>query len=243
MPGKYQTGSGLVEEANCTWCVPGKYQTGSGLIDEVNCTWCVPGKYQTGSGLIEEVNCTWCVPGKYQTGSGRVFEQQCFLCVPGKYSTLYGAVSPSECWMCAPGKYVSGSGAISEENCTLCQAGKFTSSPGTVNCDNCTQDCAKGLILFRCSSTYDGHCFPRSCPSNFFFAAESGDCKPCNESRCAVGYYRGQCSPNADAQCIQCRNKPAGNQSIYLTSGRPFNVDNCRWGCRAICDQCKEVRV
>ena len=206
-------------------------------MDETNCTWCVPGKYQTGSGLVDETNCTWCVPGKYQTGSGLIAESNCSLCVVGKYSTLVGAAFPLNCTMCSPGKYQSFSGANGESNCTLCQAGFFTSNSGSSVCLACLQSCPLGWVLSRCSSTFEGHCYPMSCPSGYHL--RETQCVACNSSRCGVGYYRGACGPSADAECRRCSNKPVGNQTMYISAG--LGENDCRWACRPMSRACEKV--
>ena len=41
--------------------------------------------------------------------------------------------------------------------------------------------------------------------------------------------YRGKCGARSDAVCEACTSKPAN--ASYLTSGQPWDADNCTWQC------------
>ena len=59
-----------------------------------------------------------------------------------------------------------------------------------------------------------------------FFRADTDDCQACNASSCDVGYYRTDCTPTADGECIECTNPhPAG--TIYSSAGIPYSANAC----------------
>jgi hypothetical protein len=58
-------------QSDCMLCASGKYQTGVGLVAEANCSLCVAGKYHTGSGLthivpLNDQNWTLSISSSYQ---------------------------------------------------------------------------------------------------------------------------------------------------------------------------------
>ena len=143
--------------------------------------------------------------------------------------------------MCSPGKYVSGIGSIFEGNCTLCSPGKYSSGSGFSTCGTCTStlDCRNGSKLSLCSSSFDGYCYPLICPPGFF--GKENTCIMCNNSRCNIGFYRGQCSETSDSVCLPCTNMPAGNKTLYVSAGQPADTNNCKWVCKPACDECNKV--
>ena len=47
-----------------------------------------------------------------------------------------------------------------------------------------------------------------------------------------MGYYRTKCHHETnDGICVNCTNKPTGNTSFYVSSGVPFDENNCSWVC------------
>ena len=62
-----------------------------------------------------------------------------------------------------------------------------------------------------------------------FRSIEIGGCWACNASACGVGMYRGACGTSSDAECEACTGKPPN--ASYVTSGQPWDADNCTWQC------------
>ena len=66
-----------------------------------------------------------------------------------------------------------------------------------------------------------------SCPEGYF--KQKGSCLACTKSACNVGFFRGVCRSYSDAACKACTTKP--KNARYLTSGQPWDADNCTWMC------------
>ena len=69
-----------------------------------------------------------------------------------------------------------------------------------------------------------------SCAAGHFSKQSHSSCMPCTKSACGVGYFRGSCSSQTDASCAPCTGKPAN--SLYTSTGSPYNVDACSWLCK-----------
>ena len=64
-----------------------------------------------------------------------------------------------------------------------------------------------------------------------YYLGSEGSCAACNASACGLGMYRGACRASSGAVCEACTSKPAN--ASYLTSGQPWDADNCTWQCDA----------
>ena len=106
--------------------------------------------------------------------------------------------------------------------------------------DRCVVECdvghaPAGAVVLECEAgtgTWNGSvpsC--EACLTGYFHMDTNGSCAACNASACGVGMYRGACGGSSDAACEGCTSKPAN--ASYLTSGQPWDADNCTWQCDA----------
>ena len=68
-------------------------------------------------------------------------------------------------------------------------------------------------------------------------------CLPCTTHACGVGMFRATCTTSSihDAVCTPCKMPPSN--SVHITGGLPYTVDNCMWLCvegfRKLNDHCE----
>ena len=135
--GLYQTGTAMVDAADCTACPPGFFSTAQAAVYDSTCHLCAQGKYGPAAGLPAS---PLCPSGTYQTGFATT---GCNSCDVGYYSTVAGAVWDLNCSACAPGSY-GPSKALSA--CLACEAGSYSTGHGLVSHANCTS-CQPGAFL------------------------------------------------------------------------------------------------
>jgi hypothetical protein len=128
--GKYQSGTGVLDESGCTLCHPGKFQTGVGMVNATSCSQCEAGSFQSGSGMTD---CTACIPGKYLSAKGQT---NCISCEAGMYQSGSGS---AKCILCGLGTFQSGTGMSSSHACIICDSGTYQTASGGIECKLCRQ--------------------------------------------------------------------------------------------------------
>jgi hypothetical protein len=103
--------------------------------------------------------------------------------------------------------------------CVQCPIGQFLSPLG------CTQCSAPSYSYFTGPGTILNDC-PWSCISGYY--REGQMCYPCSTQTCIVGQYRSPCTSLSDGICRPCTSV---SNSRFITSGNPFDADNCEWIC------------
>lgn len=77
---------------------------------------------------------------------------------------------------------------------------------------------------------------PYTCNEGYYLKDGTGECLTCETDACAVGFYRAGCNSTSPGSCSPCTTREsAGNSesnSIYTSSGTPFNTDTCTYECR-----------
>jgi hypothetical protein len=134
--GKYQSGTGLLDQSGCTLCLSGKYQTGDGMVNSTSCVLCKAGSFQSGSGMSF---CIACSPGKYLSAMGQINAQACISCAPGTYQSGSGSVNSAGCIQCGRGTFQSGTGMAGSNSCIICRSGTYQSASGGIECKLCGQ--------------------------------------------------------------------------------------------------------
>lgn len=192
-PGKYQTGTGMISDANCSSCSSGTYASTFGAS---LCLSCFQGSFQSGTGSSI---CSFCQKGFYQSASRSV---KCTTCASGSYQSAFGA---SFCTSCPKGS-TSSAGSSSFLNCTCgvgfsglassvsvicygCAAGKYKEIIGTSVCIDCPASSTSPP-----SSTSVANC---SCNPGYFQSA-SNVCSPCVPGTFSSVYGSTSCSACAN---------------------------------------------
>ena len=223
-------------------CLTGEYRSICGAFSDSACLPCTnkpaTGTIYTSSGNHND--CTWtCMPSYYQS-NGLCLPCNISSCSVGLYRRACGTASNGECVACTNKPpintvYIAGSDTYNSSNCAwTCVAGTFRNS-NTSTCTECTLNitCPPGSRKVNCSLVEDTLC--TSCPLGSYDVSDLGlppsspTCRNCTSSPCPIGQFRGPCFGRIDAFCSPCSNKP--DNSIYLSSGFPFNNDNCSWRC------------
>ena len=194
-------------------------------------------------------NCSWeCNSGYFQNVN---LCSACNIssCPLGQYRSACPAYSDSVCVQCTNkpdmALYIYSGYPFYNNNCSwICNAGYYLAIDVCHSCS--TGACPLGQFRTQCTPAFDALCTPCTnkpngsayapvnqsecawiCNAGYF--QMSGRCFLCNTSSCAVGQYRGLCTPFSDGACISCSNKPAG--AYYTAEGRPLSANNCSWSC------------
>jgi len=144
------------------------------------------------------------------------FDSRCHANIPslhGLCPDLRPILPPSE-----PTSTESGCSHELGSTCTVSCPDGFASGPSTLECLADTK--AWNATVPRCDV----------CRPGFFADSFQQSCTPCTDAPCGVGYYRGACDIHMDGRCIPCTSKPA--DSVYTSTGSPYNVDACSWVCK-----------
>ena len=102
--------------------------------------------------------------------------------------------------------------------CTITCPNGFASGPSTLECR--ALEGTWNSTVPRCDE----------CDKGFYSGSFGTTCSPCANEPCGVGFYRGVCDHETDARCLPCMGKPA--DSVYNSTGSPYNVDACSWTCK-----------
>ena len=254
--GFFRSGSSCVT-CNSSFCPLGQYRNACTAISNGVCVACSNkpenSSYTSSGRVYNEKNCSWaCNTGYFLSGSV-CLACNISLCSIGFYRSQCLSTSDGICVECsnkpAEAIFNTPGSPYNQNNCGwTCNTSFFKN--GT-QCKPCNISlCAIGQYRSLCSPISDGLCIPcTNKPGNSSYTApgvpynqnlcvwicnlgyftSNASCVACNSSSCYVGEYRGPCNQTLGAQCISCSNKP--NSSYYISSGLPFNKNNCSWEC------------
>ena len=224
--GFYRLPCGNDYDSVCVQCTNkqgGSHYTSSGGLSNA-CNWtCSIGNYREGS--VENGTCKGCtttlcdIPGKYRGECGVNFDAPCIDCTSflpqNAMYTIYCTDTAND--------YLNYNGLQFRFNEStapwVCNSGYYRSNfieSAVVNLNQNESNISNSerALLFLNFDTY----------STRF-------CVACNISYCGIGEYRSSCTPEKEGICVSCTNNPAN--SSLLSSGIPFDQNNCQWSCLA----------
>ena len=237
--GQYRGACTVAADGQCGPCTNGpanSVYTGPGQPYGTNtCAWaCKSGFYQS-AGACVACSTASCPVGQYRGACAANADAPCVVCtVKPSSSAFTSAGAPyntDTCtWACNPGYYRSGTTCTA---CTTaaCPVGQYRgacTATGDAPCVACTKAPANAAYTSAGSPANTDSC-AWAYKSGFYLSA--GACVACSTSSCPVGQYRGACAANADAPCAPCTNRPSN--SIFTSTGAPYNTDTCTWACVA----------
>lgn len=167
---------------------------------------------------FQDGKCSFCAPGS-EPAPGQI---SCQACKPGWYRE--GAMTA--CGSC-PDPQAFAVDPARASSCTACQFGcgfgqRWDPCPvisGMYACRGCPP-----LPMFRTYLPFRTNCEWACVPS---FYERNGDCFPCTNTECPLGFQKTQCSRYEDAHCrVPCRNETKPEDNSEWGPG-------CAWKCKA----------
>jgi hypothetical protein len=159
------------------------------------------------------------------SSSGSCTQCSTLYCSSGEYKIECTACADTKCMKCSNcpvGSYLSGCKSNQAGLCLECST-KYELQ----QCYDLNVDKIDSISFYTSAGDLDqDNCEWKCMPSYYKFASM---CRPCSTDTCIVGSYRTNCTFSADGVCVPCTKLP--ENAHFITSGVPFNSDNCQWSC------------